>query len=228
MSFARVAVLAAALMLFGCSTRHTVTRPGPVTPEPPVADSPANALRRFEWAWDHRDTLILSTVLADDFRFAFANGDSAGGTLPGGSMDRTELLCTARNLFVGGGSEPPATNIVLDLDSILVSLPDSRAGMAAGWHREILSGVDLTIQVGSVQQYRVMGSARFFVVRGDSVAIPAGLAARVAVPDSTRWYLQQWDDATLAGGSILRAVAARPQPSGSTTWGQILALYRCE
>ena len=60
------------------------------------------------------------------------------------------------------------------------------------------------------------------MVRGDSAAIPAELGFG---PDSTRWYIERWEDETLSSGSRTLPVAA-PQPARNTTWGMILTLYR--
>jgi hypothetical protein len=124
--------------------------------------------------------------------------------------------------FVGGGSAPPATSITLNLDPTLRPLPDSRLGKDPKWHKEIVTTVDLTIKVEGDQQYRIMGNARFYVVRGDSALIPAELGFP---PDSNRWYIDQWNDETLTGAGLaallqtgpggLRAMASGRQTAAS-------------
>ena len=209
------------LCLAGCSTEHRVT--GPLPWQPPAANSPSNAIRLFEWGWNHRDLGAFRDVLTGDFRFVFALGDSAGNQFRDDPIGREDLLACLEHLFTGGGSSPPATSITLNLDPTLRALPDSRPGKNPTWHKEIVTSVDLTIKTGGDQEYRIMGNARFFVVRGDSAVIPAELAVG---PDSTRWYIQQWNDETLMGaGGTLRALPAMPQPAHNTTWGDVLALY---
>jgi len=214
-------VAAAVLCLAGCSVTHHVTGPLPV--RKPLANSPTAAIRLFEWGWNNRDFGACRSLLTDDFRFVFALGDSAGNQFRNDPFGREQMLNCLTLLFVGGGSAPPAKSIVLHLDPTLVVLPDSRDGKNAKWHKEIVTSVDLAILTEASTEFRVRGYARFFVVRGDSALIPADLGVG---PDSTRWYLQQWNDETLAGGgALLWALPARPQPANNTTWGDILARY---
>jgi len=168
---------------------------------PPEPNSAENVIRLFEWCWKNRDITRYQELFTADFRFQFALGDSAGNLFRDRPVDRDEELTIARNLFVGGGAEPAATNISLTMDPTLVPMPDSRPGKNPKWHKEIVTGVDLYIKTDT-QEYRIMGSARFFVVRGDSAAIPTDLGFK---SDSTRWYIDQWNDETLTspGGTAL-------------------------
>jgi hypothetical protein len=217
-----------ALGLSGCSVEHRVTGPLPWQPQPPVADSPTNAIRVFEWGWNHRDLGAFRGLLTDDFRFVFALGDSAGNAYRDDPITREWMLGCLTHLFVGGGSAAPAERIALAFDPTLRVFPDSRPGKAPRWHKEILTGVDLAIKTEDGAEYRIMGNARFFVVRGDSAMIPAGLGAG---PDSTRWYLQQWNDETLSGagsaslGEVVTAGLRATLPATNSTWGRFLALY---
>ena len=226
--FPAILAVAVALALPGCSVEHRVTGPLPWASHAPVANSPTNAIRLFEWGWDHRDLGTFQSLLTDDFRFVFALADSAGEQFRDHPFGREEMLGCLQHLFVGGGLASPATSISLTLAPALRVLPDSRAGKNGTWHKEILTSVDLDIQTEDGAEYRIVGDARFFVVRGDSALIPAGLGAG---PDSTRWYLEQWNDESMSGAasvSPLRAVAGdllAPQPSVNFTWGDILALY---
>lgn len=224
-SAAICALLAAAVLcLTGCSTEHHVTGPLPArAPMAPRADSPSNAIRLFEWGWEHRDLGAFRDVLAGDFLFVFTLGDSAGYPVRHAPFGREQMLLCLTHLFVGGGSAPPATSIALTLDPTLRALPDSRVGKNGKWHKEIVTSVDLTIKLEDLTEYRVTGYARFFVVRGDSAVIPGDL---VAEPDSTRWYIDQWNDETLGGAArTLQALPVAPLPTGNATWGEILALY---
>lgn len=218
----RALLAAAVLCLAGCSSEHRVTGPLPLPGPPFTPNSPSNAILVFDWGWDHRDLDALRNVLAGDLLFVFAPGDSAGNAFPDQRINREEMLEILHHLFVGGGPVPPATSIHLVLDNG-PPLPDSRPGKDPKWHKEFETSVYLTIMVGSSTEYRVTGNARFFVVRGDSAAIPADLAVG---PDSTRWYIQQWNDETLNGpAGALGSLAVMPLSSSDTTWGQILALY---
>jgi hypothetical protein len=167
---------------------------------PPTPNSPQNVIRLFEWVWKNRDITVYKEILTDDFRFIFALGDSAGNLFRDEPVTREMELNIARNLFVGGGSAAPATSITLTLDPTLRALPDSRPGKNPRWHNEIVTSVDLSIKTEDGAEYRILGNARFFVVRGDSALIPGELGFG---PDSTRWYIDQWHDETLQGSSAL-------------------------
>ena len=228
-AFFRAAFVAvAALILSGCSVEHRVTGPLPWQLHPPVANSPTNAIRVFEWGWNHRDLVTIKSLLTDDFRFVFALGDSAGNAFRDHPFGREDMLVCLERLFTGGGAMPPATSIHLVLDPTLRAFPDSRPGRNPGWHKEIVTSVELAIMTADSAEYRITGNARFFVVRGDSALIPQELGL---APDSTRWFIQQWNDETLweagsAGPSraVPRDLRA-PQPAHNTTWGQILVYY---
>lgn len=178
---------------------------------PPTPNSPQNAIRLFEWCWKNRDITVYKEIFTDDFRFIFALGDSAGNLFRDEPVTREMELNIARNLFVGGGSAAPATSILLTLDPTLRAFPDSRPGKNPRWHNEIVSSVDLTINTESGAEYRILGNARFFVVRGDSALIPQELGFG---PDSTRWYIDQWRDETLEGSGGSAVGPANPGGSG--------------
>jgi hypothetical protein len=220
---------------------------------PPEPNSPQNVIRLFEWCWKNRDITVYNQIFTDDFRFIFALGDSAGNLVREDPVTRETELTMARNLFVGGGSAPPASSISLILDPTLRALPDSRVGKNPKWHNEIVTSVDLTIKTEEGAEYRIVGDARFFVVRGDSALIPQVLGFG---RDSTRWYIERWHDETLkesastapdpAGAGSLQAarpfgrvtvstverLTSRPgAPAALTTrpfemtWGELTALY---
>jgi hypothetical protein len=227
-SLPRQSLVAGLLLLLavlgGCSRHHGVTAPPVARAQPPVPGSPEAAVRLFEWSWNRRDTLGVYQLLADDFRFQFARGDSAGNLFRDPPLGRDEMLCMVRHLFVGGGAEPPANSVVLNFDPTLRPVDDSRAGKNPKWHREIVTSVYLSIRT-EINAWDIQGSARFFVVRGDSAAIPPELAARGFRPDSTRWYLDQWNDETMSRPGS-RTLPAGTLPARNTTWGQLLCLYR--
>lgn len=222
-----LAVAALVLLAAGCGEDHTPTRPA-IPTSPPTPNSPASVVRLFEWCWDQRSQTQINSVFTIDLRFVFALGDSAGNAYRDAPFNREDMLIATRNLFVGGGPEPPATSIVLGLDPVLMVLPDRRPGRDPKWHKEIPSSVDLTVRTME-REYRIMGGVRFFVVRGDSALLPPELVAAGATPDSARWYLEEWRDETLDGGAVAAGAHADPgstQPATHGSWGALLAVYR--
>ena len=207
---------------------------------PPEPNTPQGVIRLFEWCWNNRDIALYKEIFTADFRFEFSLGDSAGNTFREHPVDRETELTIAQNLFVGGGAEPPASSIVLHLDPTLRPLSDSRPGKNPKWHKEIVTSVDLTINT-EAQEFRIMGNARFFVVRGDSALIPKELGFK---PDTTRWYIDQWNDETLTGlggavapgdmaarvsrGAVAPVRRTGPrslEPPWDISWGGLKALY---
>ena len=220
--FALVPVIALALAactLPGCAQRASRLA-APIVDPAPVADSPAGAVRRLEWIWANRDTLHpLDELLTEDFRFVFAAGDSAGNPYrdaPWGTFDEALVV---RHMFSGYGDLPPIDQITLRFDPNLIAFPDIRPGKDNPAHRTIWTGVDLRVDAGDRGKFEVRGNALFYLVRGDSVLIPPEAIARGLRPDSTRWWIQRWEDETLSEG-------ARALPTRNPTWGQLKALFR--
>lgn len=203
-------------LVAGCAKR--TTQPATIREVAPEPNSPATALRLLEWCWNRRDADLYSTILTEDFQFVFASTDSAGTDYRALPWIREDELTSSRHLFDGGGTHPPAQSIRLLFDSILAPLPDSRAGKDPKWHQEIDTDFTLTVRINDGSGYEAWGRAKFFVVRGDSAAIPPELQSRFP-PDSARWWIERWEDQTVPGG--LR-VAPNPRP----TWGKIKVLYR--
>ncbi len=216
--------IAAALLLAlaACATRHT-TAPTPPVAQPPAARSPEDAVRRWAWAFTHRDTAVYASVLANDFTFVFAAYDSAGNPYRDHAWGLEDELRCIGHLFVGGGSRPPASDIRLVIDQVLDSWPDPRPGHAFRWHRTVRTALELTVTTtsgdGTPSVTRVQGEALFYLTRGDSAALsPERVAA--GWRDSTRWYVDRWEDQT--GGVI---AAAHADPARNWTLGDIKALY---
>ena len=219
----RLLALALCLLLaslFGCSERTTRAIAPPVDLAP-RANSPTGAVRLLEWIWNNRDTTRLDLLLTCDYEFVFATGDSAGNAYrerPWTLED--ELVCT-HNMFAGAPSgPPPATRITFDMDPNLVEFPDPRPGKESPWHRVVRTSVDLKIEVEDGSTLEVGGFATFYMVRGDSACIPVEAQIRGVRPDSTRWWIERWEDETLPSGGT------RGYPSQNRTLGQIKALYR--
>lgn len=200
--------LAAALLalaaLAGCFNPfapRVATVRGVSTP-PPVPNSAVKVVELFAWCWNNRAYQEYSEIFTDDFRFQFSEVDTSGTGGRGEFLTREEELEVARHLFIEGtAAAPPATSITLDLDRNLIDEPDSRPGKHPKWHREISTNVTLRIQTD--QDYQVTGRARFFLVRGDSALIPEDLEDRFR-PDSTRWWIERWEDETSGGGTAAR------------------------
>jgi hypothetical protein len=208
----------AALLIGGCFNPFNPLvakdRVGASDP-PPVPSRPDQIIRLFEWCWDHRSITDYEEVFTDDFLFAFAATDSAGRAFQGAVLTRNDEIETARHLFVGGGSSPPANSISLQLDQSLYPLQDTRPGKRdTTYHREVITSVVLRIETDQ-ESFQVTGDARFFVVRGDSALIPQDLRDRGFRADKDRWYIERWEDETQgAGGGIANFVARDRGRSG--------------
>jgi len=194
----------------------------------PLATTPVGAVRRLEWSYNKRDTLTNRSLYTADYRFAFDPADSAGNRFAGHALGRSDELRFAAALFVLGSTyDPPPASIQLWFDAVIISLPDSRRGKNQRVHREIAANVLLRTEQPDIE---VMEVCRFFVVRGDSAAWPAGIAHVGA--DSTQWFIELWEDetygdlwrsATLASPAM--AAPNRTLPTRSTSFGALKALY---
>ena len=155
----------------------------------------------------------------------FAPSDSSGNPYPNGAWALADELISAGHLFVVGPVQPPASQIALSIADVLVATPDPRAGRDPKWHKIIRTPVDLQMTTdsgGSPAVSWVSGYALFYLVRGDSASIPPRLVALGWTPDSTRWWIQRWEDET-AGAS---GSPADVKPVQNLTWGAVKARYR--
>ena len=228
-----IALVALALCLAGCSKEENPVSARPA-PEPvPAPVTPVAAVRAFEWCWDHRDYDAYTQLLSGDFSGACAATDSAGNVFRARALTRSDELETARHLFVGGGTQPPANTITLQLDPNLIVEPDPRPGKEdASLYRTIETTIALRIDTFA-SDFMITGVTRFFLVRGDVAVIPDELVARGVRPDAGRWYVERWEDesdrapapAVRAQGAA-GAEALRTMPAKNTTWCSIKALYR--
>ena len=149
-------------------------------------------------------------------------------------------LTTATHMFTGGLDKPPASNITIQIDNPLVAQPDPRPGKDPVWHRSVRTSVSLKITVennGSPDISSVTGYALFYVVRGDSAVIPPEMVAQGFKPDSTRWWIERWEDETAGasggpasvrpvGGGIAGRHAVPHSftlPPGPVTFGEVKA-----
>lgn len=205
---------------------------------PPTPDSPQGVVRLFAWCWNNRDATTYQQLFTSDFIFVFAEADTAGNRYREKPWTRDDELEAARNLFEGGGAVSPAASITLTLDATLYPVDDPRPGKNPKWHKSVPTSVNLEIETEEGVKYNVTGNATFFAVRGDSAKIPSELSLK---PDSTRWYIEYWEDATLgnavapppaemlswrrAATAATVAAAAWPEPELVVTWGQLRSRY---
>ena len=127
---------------------------------------------------------------------------------------------TVGALIVAGADSSSTVSYVIDRNP--VPFPDSRPGRNAAWHKQVRTSVRIVIRgSGSIGNYDLTGNALFFVTRGDSTAIPVELRARGVQPDSTRWWLDRYEDETLAGSSVVFAT----NPSVRWTFGALLSYF---
>lgn len=180
----------------------------------PVADSPQSLLRLFEWSYVNRDVGHYRMLFTDDFRFVFSALDPSGNAYRD-SWTREQELEYFTHLVSGGGANPPVTSITLLLDrNFQVSEDPRRPGP---WHRLIRTSV--TLKVVGATEVEISGFANFVFTRGDSAQIPDELAAQGVRPDSTRWFIDRWEDDTF------QAAGLRTMPTMKFTWGALKVLY---
>lgn len=211
-------------MFLACSTNPTGPVPVPA-PVVPVADTPAHAVDRFRWAMENRSFETYRTLFTDDFVFAFAALDTSGNAWRNDPWTRENELLSFQHLAVGGGRSAPASLVTLILDRRLTVVPDPRPGKDPVTNQHVVSQCNLTVQTSEGRAYNISGKLGLFLVRGDAAVLPADLGH---APDSTRWYIERWEDQTFAptalsvpGTSQLMAA----QPSQNYSWGSLKALY---
>jgi len=189
-----------------------------VSSPPPVPNSAVEVVKLFAWCWNNRAYQEYTEIFTRDFYFQYTTTDSAG-QVRGESYNRDVELQIASRLFVeGNAGAPPARSISLQLDPVLTDAADSRVGKDPKWHREVGTQVTLRIDTGE-QVYDVLGRTRFYVIRGDSAQIPEELQNRFK-PDSTRWWIEAWEDDTEgdASASRPRVEAGRAAPGMPGDW----------
>jgi len=180
-----------------------------VTSTAPTPNSPQNAVKLFEWCWVNRGVDEYRELFTDDYVFISAGIDSAGNQSREIQARRDDEVQTAENMFIGSAERAPAEQITLQFDQNLVPFPDSRPGKNPTWHKQIRTSVDLKVRIDSNNTVQVTGNALFFLTRGDSAAIPRELIDRGFRPDPLRWWIERWEDETLAGNGVQALGAAR-------------------
>jgi hypothetical protein len=214
-----LAVVLATLALAGgaCSDSSGTGRWRGWRPQPaessPAADSPENALRLLEWCWNHLDTTAYRDLFTDDYRFTFSLSDTGGSGYRDTTWTREDELASFNNM----ASRTVSVSVALDRN-FRVAL-DPRYPNSGRWRKLIRTSAFLRLVDADGGQADVSGYPNFFLVRGDSAAIPVGLVARGVWPDSTRWYVQRWEDDCQEYGS-------RATPASKACWGSIKLRYR--
>ena len=217
----RSALLSLAMLVLGPGCADMGHRL-PTAPEPaPVPSTPQQAMRLLEWCWNNRDLSRYRELLAEDFQFVFSQLDPSGNPYRGLPWNREDELASIGHLFVGGNNTlSPADHILLVLDPNFRVRSDPRPGKHPKWHKTVRSGLVLDVRTQGGEQFHATGFSVFYLVRGDSASIPLDLAGHGVRPDSTRWYLERWEDET-AGSFGLQAF-----PTKTLTLGGLKALYR--
>jgi len=222
-ALSRMLILALlALAAIGCSPWTGAVAPPPADPHP-SRSTPAGVVHRMEWDWQHLDAADYATLLTGDFRFVPAVGDSAGsGWSEGTPWNREIERLVAMRMFDPAPSAPPSvSDLVLNFDRTLISLPDTRPGKNPRWHRSIRTHVDLRVEMdvggGDLDLQIIVGNALFYLVRGDSARLTANQQWEGATNDSTQWWIERWEDETLEYGGF----AQSPTPTQTRTWAAI-------
>ena len=220
-----VLLLGAAAGAPACSKR--VTAPAAVQPPEPALDSPRNALLALKWVMENRNLATARTLFTDDYVFVFAETDSAGIAFRDTPWTREDELLYLEHLFHGGGTEPPADRIRLEVTNTLNVFGSTYPGHDPGWHKTMRAEAYLRITRGE-STLEIRGPSLFYFVRGDSAAIPQDLIDEGLGPDSTRWWIERWEDETVSSGAAMaaRAPRAATMPPYSISWGAIKAMYR--
>ena len=236
---AAFALLAAILLASGCYNPFDPAElTGGISTPPPTPDTPSNTLRLLEWCYNNRAIAEYRELFTDDYRFQFGALDPYGNAYRNDPWTREDELISAAKLFQGASDKQAAASITLTLDRNFQVRNDPRPGKNIRWHRTIRTSHILSILDATQSRTDVTGFSLFFLVRGDSALIPQELIDRGFGPDSTRWYIDRWEDesaqtpgSSLAptGPSTFRLGAGPVAPAqvmAQRTWGFIKVFWR--
>lgn len=199
----------------GCDRANTLAPPQDLSP---AATSPAAAVKRLEWAFNHRDVEAIRGLLTEDFLFGTAAVDSAGNGV-GHDWTRAQLLASFEALFIGNpGGPPAAARVRMTIDANPIPFPDTRPGHAGAVHRSVRTSLDVRVDTAEGDVFEATGHLLCYMTRGDSAQIPPEELARGAKPDSTRWWIATIEDETIGQGF-------HATPSHATSFTDILRLY---
>lgn len=219
--------IALAIAVGGCgkSSKKT-TQPPPSGP--PNPNSPVNAVLLLQYAVQHRDTTLYKSLFPTSYAFSFAPGDTAATNAFPGTWGYLEEREFATHLFdTGSSGGAGASSITMPFSGRLADEPVP--GRNATYHRRVSALFVLTIQKLDTSSEQIVGGSTFFLVRGDSVTLPADLVAGGVQANSGRWFVEGWKDET--GGvtpSLLRRPGvdpARSLPTSLPTLGELKVRY---
>jgi len=204
-------ITAGALACAGCGGGSPF-KPLDLTPAatPPAADSPEGLLQRFQWALEHRDIAVYEGLFTGDYVFTYTPVEAVDNP----PIYRDEEIAIARRMLHDGTQyEPPARGITVTLVNQLIPIPDTRPGKPDPWHKLIQTRVTLRVDLGDPVPILIDGDQAFFVVRGDSAVFSQEMRDRGLGPDSSRWYIERWEDHSGAtSGSAIASDGARTVP----------------
>ncbi len=190
----------------------------------PAFNTPANTVRRLEWAVNQRDLETVAGLLAADLICEAQALDSAGNVVRQ-PRDRAWVLEALRSLFEGVPGRYEPAQVTLDLDRDLIAFPDTRAGSSPVHRRTVRTSMGLRVRDPSTSStFEVRGYLLFYAVRGDSAAIPSDQVAESGVSDSTRWWIDRVEDETLTAEPSPPRTSAHPARSWSLS--SLLEYYR--
>ena len=163
--------------------------------DPPAPDGPGGVVNLLKWCWNHRDAQRYRDLFTADYEFVPSAPD-----LPWGRD--AELNAVTALFGPGTGTQAGATSIVLDFlgnpQPGTCHFPDR----AFPLHQQLMALVTMHINRSDGSALDVGGVTLLYLVRGDVAAIPAEMQARGIGPDSTRWYVERWDDVPPLGVSV--------------------------
>ncbi|MGH7742463.1 MAG: PKD domain-containing protein, partial [Candidatus Eiseniibacteriota bacterium] len=166
--------------------------PARATTAAPVPGTPTDAIALLKWCWDNRDVARYHELFTDNFQYHFDAGNPAGMPYQNTPWTRADELISSSNLLLGGGtSRAPASSVTLTFTDGPTLLPGS-AVRGYPWHQQLEAQWTLDITCTDGTTIHGEGLSRWFMVRGDSAAIPQELKDRGFTADSSRWYVERW------------------------------------
>jgi hypothetical protein len=166
----------------------TPTAAGPAAPDF-VADSPAGLMRRFQEAYEARDTDGYATLFAADYRF-YPSDPQVRAKVP--VWTRTDEILSADHLFHGftdtdGIYRAPATKISLDLSPWQDRADPEHADSSAYYRFVTVPTVTLEIWTAAGDFFIERQEHDFYVVRGDAAVLAPGEDG-----SADSWYIRKW------------------------------------
>ena len=233
-AIATIALIATAALAAGCyNPFHPPELSGGISTPPPEPDTPSNLLRLLEWCYNNRALAEYRELFTDDYRFQFGVLDPYGNAYRDSPWTREDEIGSAIKLFQGTSEKQAAANITLALDRNFRVRSDPRPGKNSRWHRSIRTSHLLRVVDADQVPTDVTGFSLFFVVRGDSALLPQELIDKGFGPDSTRWYIDRWEDesAVTPSGALGPAgpdvAGLHPaQTLARRTWGFVKVFWR--